>query len=164
MKLWRGTALALIAVAVPACGDAAAQRAAMFAFEFVDTSLEPQRPDETARLTKLDTELSAMLARSGRYTPVNLGPVAAVAHTMNLRQCGGCDVSLAESTGAEVSVTGWVQKVSNLILNINLVVRQVPGGRVIRVGSVDIRGNTDERWSRGLIYLLRNRVLTEDAK
>jgi hypothetical protein len=34
----------------------------------------------------------------------------------------------------------------------------VPGGQVIEAGSVDIRGNTDESWSRGLSYLLRDRL------
>jgi hypothetical protein len=29
---------------------------------------------------------------------------------------------------------------------------------VVAAGSVDIRGNTDESWSRGLSYLLRNRL------
>jgi hypothetical protein len=51
-----------------------------------------------------------------------------------------------------------VQKVSNLILNITLVVRDVGTGQVINAGSVDLRGNTDESWSRGLSYLLRNRL------
>jgi hypothetical protein len=34
----------------------------------------------------------------------------------------------------------------------------VPTGRVIDAGSVDIRGNTNESWSRGLSYLFRNRL------
>ena len=64
----------------------------------------------------------------------------------------------ARKAGAKISVTGWVQKVSNLILNINLVARDVATGRIIGAGSVDIRGNTDESWSRGLTYLLRDRL------
>jgi len=164
MKLWQGAALAVTAAALPACARAAPQRAAVFGFEFVDTSLEAPRPDEKTRLVKLDGELEDMLARSGQYVPVDLGPAAAAARRMDLRECGGCDVPLAQNAGAEVSVTGWVQKVSNLILNINLVVRQVPDGKVVRAGSVDIRGNTDESWSRGLAYLLRNRILSGDAK
>ncbi|HQT26410.1 MAG TPA: DUF2380 domain-containing protein, partial [Burkholderiales bacterium] len=57
-----------------------------------------------------------------------------------------------------ISVVGWVQKVSNLILNINVAARSVTTGKVIEEGSVDIRGNTDESWSRGLSYLMRNRL------
>jgi hypothetical protein len=54
-----------------------------------------------------------------------------------------------------------VQKVSNLILNINLEVRDVADGHVLRAGSVDIRGNTDETWARGLAWLLRHRILPQ---
>jgi hypothetical protein len=72
--------------------------------------------------------------------------------------CNGCDVDLAREVGASISVTGWVQKVSNLILNINVVARDVKTGKTIGAGSVDIRGNTDESWSRGLSYLVRNRL------
>ena len=79
-----------------------------------------------------------------------------------MRTCDGCDVELARKTAAKISVTGWVQKVSNLILNINVVAREVGTGKVIEAGSVDIRGNTDESWSRGLSYLLRQRLHPSD--
>lgn len=49
----------------------------------------------------------------------------------------------------------WVQKVSNLILNINLEVRSAAGATRYR-GSVDIRGNTDEAWLRGVRRLAEN--------
>jgi len=77
---------------------------------------------------------------------------------MDMQNCRGCEVSLARKAGAAISVTGWVQKVSNLILNITVVARDVTTGMVISAGSVDVRGNTDESWSRGLSYLLRNRL------
>jgi hypothetical protein len=49
----------------------------------------------------------------------------------------------------------WIQKVSNLILNINLEVRSETGATRYR-GSVDIRGNTDESWLRGVRRLAEN--------
>jgi len=54
-----------------------------------------------------------------------------------------------------------VQKVSNLILNVNLVVEDVATGKTLRADSVDIRGNTDESWTRGLRYLLNERMFRE---
>lgn len=56
---------------------------------------------------------------------------------------------------AEDAVRCWVQKVSNLILNINLEVRSESGVMRYR-GSVDIRGNTDESWLRGVRRLAEN--------
>ena len=53
------------------------------------------------------------------------------------------------------AVRCWVQKVSNLINNINLEVRSESGVTRYR-GSVDIRGNTDESWLRGVRRLAEN--------
>jgi Protein of unknown function (DUF2380) len=147
--------------ATPAPAPTAAPTAA-FDFGLVDTSLPGEMngtdPAEQQRLAALNAELSDMLVKSGCCSMVDLRPVAQQAHGLDLRTCNGCDVALARAAGAKISVTGWVQKVSNLILNINLVARDVTTGAVIEAGSVDIRGNTNESWSRGLSYLLRNRL------
>ena len=78
-----------------------------------------------------------------------------------MRTCKGCDVDLARKAGAKISVIGWVQKVSNLILNINLKIEDASTGARIRAGSVDIRGNTDESWMRGLRFLLEDQILVD---
>ena len=84
---------------------------------------------------------------------------SAVAAAGYLHGCSGCDVKIAGELGAALSVTGTVQKVSNLILNINLYEREVATGKLLRAMSVDIRGNNDKSWSRGVSYLVRNRFL-----
>jgi Protein of unknown function (DUF2380) len=68
---------------------------------------------------------------------------------------------LAEKTGAEWAAWGTVQKVSNLILNINLYMEDAQTGRIEFAHSVDIRGNTDESWLRGLNYMIRHYVLEQ---
>ncbi len=156
--------------AMMACGYLAAAPAmaeppsptAVFNFGFDDTSLQGQeqglQADQQSRLRALDTQLRDQLAKSGCCKIVDLGDVARQVQGVDVWKCNGCDVDLARKAGAKISVTGWVQKVSNLILNINLVARNVATDKVIGAGSVDIRGNTDESWSRGLTYLLRNRL------
>jgi hypothetical protein len=52
-----------------------------------------------------------------------------------------------------------VQKVSDLILNINVYMADVAAGKLVFVHSVDIRGNTDESWTRGITYLVKNYLL-----
>jgi hypothetical protein len=154
----------LVWVSCSATGAAAneASPTAAFRFAFDDTSLQGQiqgvDPAEQRRLVALDAQLRDLLAGSGCCSIVDLRAVAEQAQGMAPRTCNGCDIDLARKVGARISVTGWVQKVSNLILNINLVARDVATGQVIGAGSVDIRGNTDESWSRGLSYLLRNRL------
>jgi hypothetical protein len=54
-----------------------------------------------------------------------------------------------------------VQKVSNLILNINVYMEDAEAEKMEFVKSVDIRGNTDESWRHGLDYLLRHYLFSE---
>ena len=61
--------------------------------------------------------------------------------------------------GAEWAAWGTVQKVSNLILNINLYMEDAQTGKIEFAKSVDIRGNTDESWRRGLDYMIHHYVL-----
>ena len=62
--------------------------------------------------------------------------------------------------GGPALLHGWGQKVSNLILNINVYMEDAESGKMKFARSVDI-GNTDESWRRGLDYLLRNYLLRE---
>ena len=162
MRLSIALATALLMSSLPAA-LAAPPKAAVFPFELDDTSLQGSMQgadkDDLARLARLDTQLRDELARSGRYTPV---AIAAEPGGRTLWSCNGCEADQARHAEARFSVVGWVQKVSNLILNINLVIRDVATGERVAGGSVDIRGDTDESWTRGLSYLLRNRILAAE--
>lgn len=159
-------ALAVV-LACSAAANAATRTVAVFDFEFVDTSLEGAtngpRADEQARLARVGGDLRRRLAESGRVSVADIAPVAAQAHSSNLQACGGCEAGFARTLGAQLAVTGWVQKVSNLILNMNIAVRDADTGRLLANMSVDMRGNTDESWSRALDWLVRNRLLSPDG-
>ena len=130
---------------------------AVFDFTLTNTSPAPSTPEELARLHRLDQQLKAGL--SDRFQIVDVGPVQdRLSGGDSIRGCNGCESDLARQLGAQQVAYGWVQKVSNLILNVNLVVEEVSTGRTLRAESVDIRGNTDESWSRGLRYLLNERM------
>ena len=60
---------------------------------------------------------------------------------------------------SDESVTGLVQKVSNLIINMNIYLHDVHTGKPIAAMSADMRGNTDESWTRTMEWLIRNRML-----
>jgi Protein of unknown function (DUF2380) len=155
-------------MASPLSAHASGLRVAIFDFELIDTSLEGAtngpRADETARLVRLGDQLRALVTSSGKLEVIDVAPVRAEAHKASLQACGGCDADFAQKLGAELSITGTVQKVSNLILNINLYVRVVATRAPLVAMSVDIRGNTDESWSRGLEYLVRTRFLPENRE
>jgi hypothetical protein len=119
-------------------------------------------PAHEARLRMIEAELGQGLEASGRFQLVDVAPAAAqIAAAGVLWSCNGCEVGIARQLDAELALVGWVQKVSNLILNINVRIRDVATRDQVFAGSVDIRGDTDESWRHGIRYLLKNRLLKE---
>jgi hypothetical protein len=163
MRLVGVSLVMALALAGSAHARAEAQKAAVFDFELIDTSLDGEmngkRPDEQARLARAGDQLRKGLAESGKFVVLDIAPVEAEAHGSNLQACGGCDVDLAHKVGADLSITGTVQKVSNLILNMNVYIRDAHSGKLVTSMSADFRSNTDESWARTVSYLLRNRLL-----
>ena len=154
-----------IALAMLSWAPASAEplKAAVFDFELLDTSLQGEmkgpQADDQRRLKDVTEQLRKGLADAGKFVVVDITPVNAAAHASNLQSCGGCDVDLARELGADLAITGLVQKVSALILNMNIYVRDVHTGTLVTGMSADFRGNTDESWTRTISYLLRNRLL-----
>src|SRR3954452_21232440 len=111
-------------------------RVAVFDFELIDTSLDGEMKgtsvEEKARLATLAPTLREKLAASGRYVVVDATPVIDRAHAQNLQACGSCDATLARKVGADVALTGTVQKVSNLILNLNIYLRDARDDRLLQ--------------------------------
>ena len=147
---------------------ALASSMAVFDFELIDTSLDGQyngaQKAEHDRLMNLGNTLREKLAAAHRYDLVDIAPVAAKAQSANLQNCGKCDAALARELGADLALTGTVQKVSNLILNINVYIRDAKTGEMVDAMSVDIRGNTDESWSHGINWLIRNKLVPPAAE
>jgi hypothetical protein len=152
----------MLVASVPALA-ADPPKLAVFDFEMIDSSLDGQmngpRADEQQRLSRAGDQLRKELGESGKFRILDISPVNAAAHQSNLQACGGCDVKLAKQIGADLAVTGVVQKVSNLILNVNVYMRDTGTGRLVAGASVDMRGNTDESWSRAVHYLVQERLL-----
>jgi len=143
---------------------AAPVKVLVFPFELVDSSQEGEsdgaRADQQARLELLTTELATLLRASGRYETVALDAARADYDRLGpMRNCNGCDIDIARSVGAEQGMVGIVQKVSNLILDVAVYVRDVETGRVVQVAKTSIRGNTDESWLRGLRFVVDKRIL-----
>lgn len=98
----------------------------------------------------------------GLYRVVDNAPEATlIAHyqaTQPLYACNGCELEIGRALHADRVLVGWVQKVSNLILNINVAIKDVATGEVVLSRSVDLRGNTDTSWKRGIAYLVKSVV------
>lgn len=151
------------------CLAAAPVKVAVFGFELVDSSLqgeiEGRNDDDLARLAMIEEDLKRQLSQSGRYEVVDTEPAAhAIDAAGYLHGCNGCEANIAEQLGADQALIGWVQKVSNLILNLNVGIRDVESSKKVFAASVDIRGNTDESWRHGIRYLVKRRLFKDNSK
>ena len=151
----------LMLVSMPARADQA--KLAIFDFELLDTSLEGEvrgpQADEHDRLMLISDQVRRQLTESGKFQLLDVSPVKAAAEGSNLQACGGCDVQYAQRIGADLVITGVMNKISTLILNLTIFVRDVHTGQLITAMNADFRGNTDESWTRATSYLVRNRLL-----
>jgi hypothetical protein len=138
---------------------AAAPATAIFPFEIYDTSGVPPQPDLTERLAMATRVLSEALEKTGRYTPVDLGPLGAdVAATSPRYRCGDCFLPVARKAGAAYAVVSVVHKVSSLISSMDIWIVEVSSGASAAHLSGQIRGDTPEAYEHGVRFLVRNRL------
>ena len=162
------TLLTLLCVAIGGRSMAAADGAkavAMLGVQFINdhADQEPTNDAERARLATIEELFKSKLDASGRFKFITIPADAAakIASGPEIGNCGGCEFDLGHQLGADYAAWIVVQKVSNLILNINVYIVDVATRKPAFIRSVDIRGNTDESWTRGMIYLVKNYLLAE---
>jgi hypothetical protein len=158
------TAVWGVASAAPEVPTSDAQSVAFLGVRFINDkeAMEPTTDAERARIKKIEQIFRTQLEDSGRYRFVTVPSAveAKIAAGQPIGECGGCEVEFGKELDAELIAWITVQKVSNLILNINVYMADVATEKMTFVRSVDIRGNTDESWTRGLNYLLKNYLLS----
>ncbi len=159
-----GLALAAVQFGAPLAAAAAdLKRIAVLDFGLIEDIPEPAKYEEQQnRLKLISDQLRTELEEKGLYDVIDNAPAAAMIEDMkaseNLYACNGCELDIAKKLNAERVLTAWVQKVSNLILNLNIEIKDVLTGEVMLKKSVDIRGNTDQSWQRGISYMIRDMV------
>ncbi|HMK14646.1 MAG TPA: DUF3280 domain-containing protein [Burkholderiales bacterium] len=138
---------------------------AVLDFELIDDTQDDNSATLAAqqrRLILISEQLRKELNNAGLYRVLDNAPaadyIAKLKSAQELRACNGCEVDIGKKLDADLVLTAWVQKVSNLILNINIEIKSVASGQTILNKSVDIRGNTDQSWSRGISYMVRDMV------
>lgn len=146
----------------------AARTIAMLPFELIDETLDAGTDAaQKARLGMISELLRAQFAEHHLYAVLDNAPATALITDLqsrfDLHDCNGCDVDIGRALHADRVMTAWVQKVSNLILNINIQIRDVRSGLIMLNKSVDIRGNTDDSWRRGILYMVRSMVEKNQA-
>jgi hypothetical protein len=135
-------------------------------FQNDNEGLEPTTEAERARVTRTEKAFVEQLAASGRYRtiPVPDDVRAKIAAGQAVGECGGCEFDFDKESRADIVAWIKIQKISNLILNMNVYMASEKTKKMLLVKSVDVRGNTDDTWTRSLAYLVNNSVLTADIK
>ncbi len=137
----------------------------MLDFELIDDT-QDKDPETLAaqqkRLALVTKQLRQELDQAGLYHVLDNAPaadfIAQLRAGQELHSCNGCELDIGHRLGADFVLTAWAQKVSNLILNLNIEIKNVASGQKVLNKSVDIRGNTDQSWSRGITYMVRDMV------
>ena len=136
---------------------------AILDFDLVDDQRELSPATvEYQRLTAIHNQLQEEFAKNRLYRIIDVEPakelIKMYQSRSQLHQCNGCELDIARSLQADRVLIGWVQKVSNLIVNINIQIEDVATGAILLNKSVDLRGNTDESWRRGVSYIVKSMI------
>ena len=135
---------------------------AVLNFELVDEQNNPlTKAAQVVRLRTVSQQLRQELAERQLYRVVETAPSLELQRTLQAQQeflyrCDDCAEQVGRLLGADLVMATWVQKVSELILNMNLQVYDVKTQKVVFSKSVDIRGNDDLSWTRGIRFLVRD--------
>ncbi len=135
---------------------------AVLDFELVDEQNNPlTKAAQVVRLRTVSQQLRQELAERQLYRVVETLPSQELQRKLQAQQeflyrCDDCAEQVGRLLGADLVMATWVQKVSELILNMNLQVYDVKAQKVVFTKSVDIRGNDDLSWTRGIRFLVRD--------
>lgn len=135
----------------------------MLDFEMIDETGDASAvPAQDARLDMISKQLRDEFSAHQLYAVLDRAPVQGLIDAQRSRfrlyDCNGCELDIARAMDADRVLTAWVQKVSNLILNINIEIKEARSGATVLMKSVDIRGNTDQSWRRGINHMVRSMV------
>ncbi len=146
------------------CESPARIKLAVFDLELDDFSaggpLAGESAAETSRLQRMTALARQLLAKSGLFEIVE---TASSNNEMVkehwLRKCNGCEASAARDLGADMSFLGFFRKVSVMEQYLEFRIRDTRTGELLNVSQTDLRGETDESWSRALKFLIRYRLV-----
>ena len=145
--------------------DAAPRRLrslAVLDFELVDDQNNPlTKAAQEQRLRSATAQLQRELAERQLYRVVDPSASQELQRTLRAQQeylyrCDDCAEQVGRLLGVDLVMATWVQKVSELILNVNVQILDVQAQKVVFSKSVDMRGNDDVSWTRAVRYLVRD--------
>jgi hypothetical protein len=133
---------------------------AVFPFELDDFSaggpIAGESAVETERLKRVTDQARRQLARSGLFEIIDASAATdEMVKARWLRKCNGCEADVARNLGAEMSFLAFFRKISVMEQYLEFRIRDARSGQLVNVSQTDLRGETDESWSRAIAFLIR---------
>lgn len=125
---------------------------------------EPTSNAERARMKNVEALFKSQLQEQFDFISVPEAMKVRIATGQSVGECGGCEIDYGKDLGAERIAWIRIQKVSNLILNMNVYMADVASEKMTFVRSVDIRGNTDETWAHSIKWLIKKYLRPEPSQ
>ncbi len=171
-----GGSLFIVCLAFLACSAHAAEgnssgriKLVVFDMELDDFSaggpLAGESAAETARLQRMTALGRDLLTRSGLFEVLDPKALSnPMVRDHWLRKCNGCDADAANDLGAEMSFVGVYRKISIMEQALEIRIRDARTGKLVHASQADLRGETDESWSRALKFLIRYELVEPELR
>jgi Protein of unknown function (DUF2380) len=155
MRIMRALAVAALTLLTPVLPARAAEPAVLallVPFSFADTSAEPrdQKAEHAARLARMADDLKAKLGASGLYRIALAPPEASRCPAGD----SDCILATVRRAGADLVLTGAIQKISTMATNCWAAVFDAASGKRLFYRQLTFRGDTDEAWQRATDFLV----------
>lgn len=112
------------------------------------------------RRSRMSELLREKLNGGGLYAVVDRDQTLRAVEDSGISQplyaCNGCELDIAKRLNAQYVLFGWVSRVSNLVLALNVEIKDVASGRTILQKGLDFRGDNDQGWARAIDYFVKN--------
>ena len=136
---------------------------AVFNFELDDSTpaaaLLGQTTSTEATMEKVSTDARRVLAESGRYILIDVTKAdAEPVRAKSLRDCDGCEVSIALQAGADQALIGVVKRITQTDYYVVIQIADAQTGKVLDQQAANFAGGPDG-WSSGVRMLIKHQVL-----
>lgn len=136
---------------------------AVFKFELDDqtpaSALQNKATSTSDAMDRVSAAARAELSQSGRYRVIDAsGTDIAGVPNKTLRDCDGCEATLALKLGAQQALIGVVKRATQTDYYVWVQIRDAKTGKVLDQEAANFAG-TEEGWPSGVRMLLRHQVL-----
>ncbi|MBT2971815.1 MAG: DUF3280 domain-containing protein [Candidatus Thiodiazotropha sp. (ex Ctena orbiculata)] len=130
-------------------------------FEIVDNTPVPGGVERNERmLERLTNFISQKINEMGIFDVVAQNEIYEMVNAAELgtyiRTCNRCEYDLAKKVEGDKVLTGWIYKMSILVLTMHIEVKDVATERTLISKAYDFRGDNEQAWLRAASYMLRD--------